>query len=535
MSADASPNDSDPELTETPRPGLDDLGIDTDAELPRRDFMRKTAIAGAAVAAGVGASGTALAQEETTINYGSDLAHDSVLQGTVTVDTTEQSSMGQLDYKNNDGEIVNLGADYGWQLATDTSDDDTVVAHNPVSVLLSDIESPKFEEFPRDTFYDEDSDGSKDTEVSVLDPTHWTTSGSMTVTEDDQGSLTFSGGDTDTATFSPSDFAINSDEPRRVFRLISDIVTLPSSGQIDITLKSDGTNATFSVIEGGDTGVAETIAATTTDGLLYQQQIGDSYDNVDNIHTIEIAFSGGSTELNIAYLDVDLSTEMDAADHEIVTQDDDGNDQIEIETVTQHSGGRLNMRTLSDLHLSGTVNGLQYDVEQWGSDVPSGDRRAWTDDSPSGYNRERRATWIHEHFAPSAFALSWAMGDLDMEGGVSSGYVEAGYQTNVDESNIETAEEVRDLTINDVASSLPVGRDKRTQLTTSVVPSEIAVVIVDLIVSQDGEEDLTGGDFAAAAGASGGSTGFFAGARGTIMGLSAVFATVLSYLKFWKN
>lgn len=486
-----------------------------DAKMTRRGFT-VAAGAAAATAVGVGASAGTVAATD-GINYGSDFAHESVLESTTTVSSVELANMGTLEYTNDSGNIKDLAETHGARLQPrPETDDGEVVAHNPVTFHPSAIDAEALTRFPRET-YELDADGNenKDAPVEWVNSSYWSTSTNISITEGD-GNLTISASGSGTATFSHSEWLLDEDERRHVFASILDVTQLSSGATITFTMSGAGDPASFRVDDAGDPAASDVIATTTGNGYVFQESLGEVEPGVEDIDQIQIEFSNAD-EIVLEGLSLDHTAPWELGKYEWVKTNSDDDDEVITEQLTQHDGGRAAIKNLESIPSPfdvATFNDVKIDLQQRSRDLPHDLTASGREDSPSGYEKDDRYVTGATHKLPAAFDLDHNVTSVYLRGALPSDrYFSVGY-ANPSESP-ETVQDYQDLSITDVSNNLdPGAADPEYQMVSSIVANDGIDVVVDVLLSPDelselldegGTED--GSQWAFAAGSSGGDGG----------------------------
>jgi hypothetical protein len=542
MSSKSADGDTTDELHETVSPSIEET------EIGRRAMM--IASAGAvATAAGVG---TVSAQESFTPDYTSSLISDTLLESTVEIGQLDLSEMDPLQYIDDDGETSDLEDD-GWSVRErkDADPDVDPTPHNPVSLSAAEIDSTEYKSFPRGETFDESGDGDKDTDVSILDVTHWSkdasgSNGSGSISDqtspaDGPGlrvEATQSTSDSIVFSFDSSYVSVESGEDRKRMQLVVDVDTLATDTTVRFrAIDEDGDYREALIDTAEDETTDSVIASGTGSSIVYDTALGDIAQtnngdgNFNNLSEVEIHVDDGDATVDIFGMNLERESEWQFGDEEVLNSDD----EIETNTITEPSGS-FAINSIESIPApldSATLSGVSIDVEQRGSDLPSEWQQIYSEDSPSGYDRERRLAQGHVHLMRDQYALSWSSGTLYLVGGLpSSRYIEVGHQTNVDPVPETRDELIEDISYIDDSGSVSVGDDTENELANSVLSGEYAVVLADIVLSSDelaAVEQSVGAT--GAAGAAGGGGGILSTGRGAITAVAAVVGGLIAWLR----
>lgn len=350
-----------------------DLETEPESDPLARSVTRRRALqmgaAGAASAATIAASGTTLAQTDLSIDFASNIAPDPELPGTLTVSEHDTATMTQLDYVDDDGNVVSATSEDGIVLRSD-DDDDATTPYNPVSYNPTDVSLPRFEAFPRDETYDESGDGSADTDVTILDATHWTSGTDVTVSDVDGGIKISSSGVTTEQTARFAEFSSFGDTERRMLQMIFDLTTL--GGQVEVRVEDvNGTKLPFRIDSTADATLSDVLATATGTGYVRQRQLGNVDDTFsDDIAAIEVAIMNSDSTLTISGFDLEGKSELEFGDQKYTNSD--GN--VDTQTLTEPQGSTSIVSLTSLVDGSGwddaTIDSVTYEVVQKASELP---------------------------------------------------------------------------------------------------------------------------------------------------------------------
>jgi hypothetical protein len=418
------------EPVEDVAPDLDVEDVDEKTMMKRRRVLQVTAIA-ATAAAGVGSgAGSALARfGDETINFGYENAHDPWLNGTVTV-STHEPGFSQLDYIHDsysDGdEPNNLTADDGIVLADRPTEGEP---HNPVTLMASNFESGEYTDFPRGASYDEDGDGSADTDVMVTEATHWGkdvsgSAGSMTIADDGTGlrisTSSQTSGDTAIATFDLStvadtDQTITDGMSRRFLQLVRDIDTLESGVTVDYAvIDSTGTEVVASDIAGGDTSLVDVLRDATGASRADQVRVGE-LENADSvtlndIEQLQIRISDANADVKFYGVNLERTSKWVFGTQEYLNSDS----EVDTQTVEEPAGSYsiTGLDTLDSVFDSATLNDVEYDVQMVASEADDAEIHARVKDLDDTYDRPHELEFVAEYHWPDHYELSTTAEDL---------------------------------------------------------------------------------------------------------------------------
>jgi hypothetical protein len=483
---------------------------------------RRAFCVGAAGTLAIGATAGGVSAMNSAIAWDSDLAPDPrIPNSTVTIDTVE-SSMSALDFTNNDGETENLSG-YGVQIEppteADSNDDIEFQPHNPVTIRADLIDSDQFTAFPRDATR-EDSDGDT-VDVSGLDAAEW--SGSMSVSDDgDALSLSAAAaGESATLDLTALDSRIDSGAERRVIFTVASVSSL-------------GGSAVEIAVEGGSgNSVTETLADATGNGIVTQSKIGElsGASNLDGISSVTITAVGGGADLTLHGLDLERQSTVALGTQESITQDDDGNDQIETQDVEEPSGS-VSITSLSSIAIGyNAIESVEFAVEFVASELPPEQVSVEFVDAPSARSVDRAMNLAVEFAIPSAFDLSWSLGSLTDTGFVQSSQLIA--VEAADDVEIADLDDPLDMpdSATDETSNYALGEDVTIS---SVTPSPgvSTTISYETLLTTDQEASLSdSGGFFAAGGGGGGGGGLSGSLRGMVFAIAGIGATIIAWLR----
>lgn len=378
----------------TPRTAGVDLGeIDADSPVGRRVFL---AGVGAAAATAAGAGSVAAQDGSVVPDYSSEYVPVPKVIGTRLSVASHTADMNQLDYVNNDGEILSLKEEYGAVLEP-TPEDQGDSPHNPVSFDASQLTTSEYTAFPRGVTRTNADDEEED--VSGLDAQEWTTdesgtAGSVSVTDVDDDALSVStssqtSGDAAVATF--TNFTIDSGEARKVLQLVLDVNTLESGAVVDVAVTDAASNTVTATIDSAaDSAAASTIATAQGPGIVYQQQLGElsGGQDLDTIEEISVTVSEANADLTIHGLNLELDTEWSFGTREVYDSEEE---KLVEETLVEPTGrtGIVSLSSLTNQFTDATIEGVEYDVELRASEAPASNFDVKVEDVERGSYEQR--------------------------------------------------------------------------------------------------------------------------------------------------
>ncbi|MCO8254542.1 hypothetical protein NKF26_12085 [Haladaptatus sp. AB618] len=283
----------------------------------------------------VGATGNA------AINYDAG-PNPYIEEQTLTVATHNMSTMGPLDYSNDDGEVTTLPAHLNSSVK------------NQFSVRFDKVSDDAFTQFPRDT-----------NKSAVLDQGDWTTSG-LTVSEanTDVEGINFAGTN-GTATYSDLDL---DDANKRVLLAVGTINSIDAGASVEIrAVDADGD---YKAVTWNETGSGIVTQQKLADATL--QGSGDG--QLDTVTKIVVATVNGDADVSLVGLDAERKSKL-VLGTTWMDEDDDGSK----ESVTRYEsdGGAVDLTTLDSMG-AWTDDAMIHDLEIHGviyaaADVASDD------------------------------------------------------------------------------------------------------------------------------------------------------------------
>jgi len=509
--------------------------------LGRRRFMQATAATAAMAAAG----GVA-AKASDDLNYGSELVQNPFIASTVSVAEVDQGAnsdsideeMEALDYIADDGTVQNL-SEQGGQIA---EREDESTPHNPVTLQASKFDTEEFYSFPRGEEYDSDSDGEDDSDLDVLDATHWSTdtsgsAGSMTVEDADSPAnskalrvSTSSQGSGDTALATFSDFSITDGLDRKHLQLVLDVDTLESGVTVGIRAKdSDGDYREVTIDPSADTSNTGVVANATTTSKVYQVELGQlstvsggNGDGLQDYDEIEIAVSEANADITLYGFNIERESRWTFGSQEYTNSDD----ELDTQSVEEPTGtfSITGLDTLPDVFSSATLRDVEYEVEFQASGLPSDQVDFTFKDAPK-YSYKRRFEVVYGWDLPSAYDLSYASESLEDEVVVpGSRFVDARFASGV--SELPELSDVEDIDWTDRSDKYgSIGDD--IVLSDVISAGNLVTVHFDYQVSSDEESSMTasGAALGPAGGAGGGIFGMLFSLPGlAVTGIAALIA-----------
>jgi hypothetical protein len=213
------------------------------AEQSNQQIARRPFMIGAATFATVLATGTVSAQSGDPVPTFGEYTPDPWLAGDAEI-AEHKGSWDLLDYQPNSGDPQSL-SEHGGALARRPTEGE---AHNPIMFRADRIITTEFTDFPRGVTRADGDGGTED--VSALDASEWTTSGTEISVTDDGDALNIStsglsAGVSATATF--DNVTISSGEPRKILQLVANLAALGTDGKIRIRVVDGAGTSTESV------------------------------------------------------------------------------------------------------------------------------------------------------------------------------------------------------------------------------------------------------------------------------------------------
>jgi hypothetical protein len=329
----------------------DDDGI-AQTDISRRRTLQLAAATGAVAMTGTGSVAARTGDNIGGIDYGSDLAPDPEILGSLTV-ASHVGGEGDLSFTDDSGETRSLESE-GYQLQTADRDADPMVAANPVTISAASIKAEEYDKFPRGETY-EDNDGDTQ-DLDWYEKTHWSTSG-LSLSEGAGSSLQLSassGGDSATL----SDVSITSGIDRKVLQLVLDL----DAGSLDVEIEdSTGSVAT------------ETVSSTGT-SIIVQTRVGDLGTTLDDITKVRFKSPSGSTDAEVYALNLDRDSEWKYGEEQYLDTSGD-EDQLDQRDVDPSSGSFSikSLDTLPDYFRSADIENKELSVKQVGRELPAED------------------------------------------------------------------------------------------------------------------------------------------------------------------
>jgi hypothetical protein len=500
-----------------------------DAELSRRRAMQAGLAAGAA-AVGIGA-GAGSAAAASTVNYGdSEVAHDPRFLGTVTVEDHE-SDMSELQYVADDGSVVDL-QEHGIVLRQ-RPDTDTTTAHNPVSLMASAFETDEFWAFPRGVTYDDDGDDSTDeVDVSALDSTHYSTSGSaLTVENPDDHELRFvtssiSSENTatlDLSTVGSTDGTIDDGIDRKFFQVVADVDQLNAGALVEARITSTGgSTKTVTVVDSdGDTSTEGVLFSATGDSKVGEARLGELSTDISDIETVTFAFSGGDVDLTLHALNLEKETRWQFGEQEIVNSDD----EIETETVEGPSGqfSITSLQTLDGTPFEdAAITSVDYEAEMRASEMPAANHYVEVSDAER-YDEPKKAKVARVFEWPTAYTLSTSVDKLVDEVELpQTRYVQVAVAVGA--SEIDELSDTDDLSTTSRTSNYDaIGND--VDMATAVTSGDRVISVHEVLLTESEASSFTASSSGAAVavGSGGGNNGLLAVVGGGLIAAAVWF------------
>lgn len=492
--------------------------------MTRRRFVQTAAVATAAAAT----AGTVSAQESDVPNYASDLVQSPRLEATTTIAAHTADMEDVREYINDNGELDSLANDGAVVADREESD----APHNPVTLRADKFNAYEYREFPRGETFDEDGDGDADTDLNAVDAQHWATdtsgtAGSLTVETVEAANgenalhvttASQTSGDVALATF--TDFEITSGVDRKMAQLVANIKSLDSGCVTEVRIKDSAGNVITLVIDSSaDSGAITTIATATATGLVYQEQIGEFTTSLDDIVELEIAVKDANIDLVLPAINLDKESEWEFGTQEFTNSDD----ELDSKTLKTPSGtfSITGLSSLPSVWTNAGIMDVQVDVEFRTEQLPSSQQKyRWAD--ASRYDYANRLETLLGFELPTAYDLSYSSTSLrDEVLFPDSRYLTGEYATG--QSEMPTWDDVDDGNVSwtdQTGTYENASVDDNITLTSSVSAGNLAVVHLDVQMSDDERDSATASGGGAGGGPTSSSGGLFSGVKG--LAVSAV-------------
>lgn len=455
------------------------------------------------------------------INEDADAAHNPYLEADVTK-ATHEMGWGPMAYEDDQGDKTTLPAELNSSV------------ENPYSLTYSDIETDAYGEFPVNT-QTEDVD-------SALNATGWTTDGSgtagsvsvadATTAPDVEAVQVSTSGQTssDTAKATFDGFKVTSDAEKRYVQIVADVSTLDSGADVFIRFKdTDGDYVEAEIDPDDDSSTGNTMANTTGDGFVFQQQVGEltvsgtGDGTMQNINATTVVVNDANAQIEIAALNVERTSPWTLGKERV---DSDGDGDLETETIRQvNASGDVSITSLDSMGTvfdSATIHDLTVPVKAYSSMMPEEeDYERWNVTYEEADDYPNFAFMVDDNrrlALPTAYDLSYANVQLKDTVPVPDGrYQVAEYATGVGETNFS------DVTWTDAKSSYSP-QDSNVTLATGLSAGTEYALHYEYVVTQDEYDAMT---TATGGGAPMGDSG---GGIGSIPIIGGIILTILGWL-----
>jgi hypothetical protein len=481
--------------------------------------MNKKPIFALALVAMLIMSPVAGAAEPVSLNYSeSSDAPNPVLDADLDKKQHDMSNMSLFQYENDNGEIESLPANLN-----DSNE-------NPITLTATNIQVADFSDFPRDEFYDKSGDGEKNTEVSVLDATHWTTdetntAGTISVTNVDNNGVdaleiaTDSVADTESAS---STFTVEepvNDANKRYAAFGVDVDQLDAGTTVTVSVvDDDGDEKQFVIDSSADSSAATTIATATGDGYVTQQQLGsvDTVDNgdgnFDNIESLSVTSANGDADVDFTLINSEKKSAYVFGEQRVDSDDDGELDSAE--EITEPAGEYTitGLDSLGDVFSTSTIYDLQIDAHLEASELSDEDAQveALEAEQYPGYDSVLDVNY--RFTLPSQYDLSWSNAELTDSPQLPS-----------ERYDVEYAEGTGDTAFGDIDTFSSVDFAGDTVVDSTIQPGQSLVLHYEIKVTADELDSMTavagGGPMGASGGAWYTSIPVIGGVIGIIIGI----------------
>ncbi|UWG47037.1 hypothetical protein HSRCO_0743 [Halanaeroarchaeum sp. HSR-CO] len=540
--------DSRPENEESEEPTMstNSTSDSTDSEttmMTRRAAM-KTGATAVATAATIGV-GAGTVGASSALDVDGEYVQAPFLRGSVTV-ATHEPEFNPLQFVNDSGEPSSL-ADYGAEIAP-REDDET--PHNPVTLTAAHFDAADYYAFPREEQYDESGDGDAETDVTALDPTHWTvdesgSAGTMTVAEttspaDGPGlqvsTSSQTSGDVAIASFDSSYLEITSGEDRKLLQLVLDANTVEAGVTVAFRVTDEDGDTREAVIDpAGDDTNADVIATATASGLVYQVPMGElpitanGDGTFNNLQELEIEIADANADVSIYGLNLERESEWVYGVEEYTNSDD----ELDTQEITEPSGSFsiTGLDTIASPLDAAKIADVEYDVELVASKLPE-DMLEYEWKEAERYDHPYRFQAVYNFEAITAYDLSWTLAGLyDEVLFPSTRFVEAGIVTGQSEAVALADVQDDEVTLTSRTDTYAnAAIDEEVELATAIQAGDFDSVFVDILYTED--EQSAAESTAAAAGPIGGSSGGWTDYLFSLPGMA--ISAVVGYLGLVK-
>lgn len=506
--------DDDSELTEI-NPA--DVNVDDrlSTRMSRRQMMITTGAVAGTVALGAGAGSVAASE---TVDFSSDLAHDSLRSGEMTVaETTDE--MAQLEWINDNGDVVSLNDD---GIVLESVGDDE--PNNPVGIQADLFESEEYTEFPRGETV-ENADGEEE-DVHWYQTGHWDDADA--ILDQDGKTLTVSGSPADGTEVSAlfDQFSIDSGVRRKRLQAVLDVETLGASATVEFRVgSSDSTqNDLVAVIDPAGDPDAEHVL-TTSEGASQVAQVPIAeLGDLDDIESLEIAVLDDTATVTLLGFNLQKEEDWEFGSREYENADGD----LTTEIVTEPSG-RVWVQDLGGISLPyDRVRDVSYKVEQRASELPASATYI-REEETERHDRDTILEIAHVYEWPTGYDLSSSIDSWSDEQTLSSSrYMTVEFAEGV--PSIESMEDVDDIEEWTSRTGRYDELDGHVDITQTVDAGQRDVLRYELNLDSEDVDAMitTASSGVGGAGAASGGGGIFSMARtvfaGLFVGLAARFA-----------
>lgn len=482
----------------------------------------------AVAATGVAAAAT-MQTGPSAINEQADAGHNPYVDIPVTV-AEHDVGWEATWYEDNNGDRAELPAKVNES------------AVNPERYVTSDVNFSQALEYPRKSAETGNND------ASIGDASEWTTdssntAGSGSVSEVTtapgvdalQVSATGTSGDRFIATYGNQ--SITSDVPKRSLQLVADVDTLGSGTNVTVTVNdTDGDFVRAVINTNEDASTGSTIANSTGEGYVLQQQIGemDVQGNGDGsmgeIADISVIVADGDATVNFAAINAQKLGMWDFGDRKADWDDDDNNETQAVMQVNE--SGTLEVTdvdTMGPAFDSATIHGLTIPAHFYSSDQAEvDDYEKWNvtySDAEQFPSYDERVDDYRRIAIPSAYDLSYGSGELKTSQPVpDSAYQTVQYTASAGTTNFSQ------ISWTDATSSYS-SIDQTVTLASGIGGGDKVAWNADYVVTSEQADALMSTSTGGGAPMSGSGGGFFSTLFGKVAGLGTSLMIALGLKK----
>lgn len=363
-------------------------------------------------------AGNAAAQATYPLNTSADEHPDTYFsEDRLTIETHNQSTMGWLEYEDDNGKIQTI------QAHVNGSKNGAKVSYRADQLADSDLN-----QFPRT----DSEDGNNS--VTWTNAGDWTVSTNAAVTDSDGSTASgvesiqitassMTSGDTETATYSAP--SITSDAEKRFLQAVLNVDQLDSGSVVEVRVKDgDGDYVAAEVNASRDATANDVIANGTANGVIFQEQLGQltvegSGDgSLDAVDSIEVVTTDANAQVTITGLNVEKKSAWDFGTERVPDTSTDDTDDYTDEVVRDRpNGGAIeaaSLQGLGDWADDATVNKLTYlDVEYHLQDKPESVNANITDGENFPNYELLELTWTRT--IPTAYDITHGQIELKTE------------------------------------------------------------------------------------------------------------------------